>query len=133
MERARWDEWLRGWLKRHPLPEPPEELRRDYTRQVMERLRPQPVPVFFRPRPVFGLAGALAAALAIAVIIRAPARTVHPPSSPDRIVLADAAAEEALHLWEEMETAEESVPGTASDDALEEELLRLDQSELAIS
>ena len=67
-----WERWLLGWLERHPLKDPPLELRREYIRQVMERVRtPAPILVF-RPRPAFALAGALATALAVVLAVRAP-------------------------------------------------------------
>lgn len=73
-----WDQWLRNWLNRNPLREPPEELRRDYVRQVMEKIRPDPAPVrepawrlWLQP-PRLAFAGALAAAALMVVVYRGP-------------------------------------------------------------
>ncbi len=117
-----WEHWLSGWLQRHPVQEPPEQLRWNYTRQVMDRIHPQPVWVF-RPRPVFGLAGALAAVLAVVVVVQTPSR----------------AARQALELWNEVESLEE-VPSNPEEPAsdkevqdLEKELRQMDESDLPIS
>lgn len=120
-----WQDWLNGWLRRHPLKEPPAELRRGYVQEVMARIRAgeNPSPVFvWRPRlkPAWRLAfgGALATALAVAVVTT---------RSPHR--------DPALELWEELEEVEQLPEDTGPDS--EEELLRdlqgLDEEELAFS
>ncbi len=84
MKTTSWDEWLRGWLRRHPAGEPPQELQREYRRQVMDRIRAENAPRtvlppiwVLRPRPAFAFAGALAAALTVLLVIRTPARVAH--------------------------------------------------------
>ena len=73
-----WDQWLRNWLNRNPLREPPEELQRDYIRQVMEKIRPDPAPVrepawrLWMQPPRLALAGALAAAAVVVAVHRGP-------------------------------------------------------------
>ena len=117
-----WESWLRGWLQRHSAQEPPEELRWNYTRQVMDRIHPQPVRIF-RPRPVLGLAGALAAVLAVVVVVQSPSR----------------AARQALELWNELESLEEVPANREEPDSdkeiqdLEKEIRQMDESELPIS
>ena len=154
MKTNSWDEWLRGWVRRHPVGEPPQELQREYSRQVMARIRAENAPKtvlqpiwVLRPRPVFVFAGALAAALAVLLVIRAPARVDHQEAAllnydgdleqelqeQDRIVLAEAvepskttsAEQETLELWEETENS--------SDDDLVNDLRQADESELAFS
>lgn len=122
---AGWQDWLNEWLRRHPLKEPPAELRRGYVQEVMARIRAQenPSPVFvWRPRLApawrFAFGGALAAALAVAVVTT---------RSPHR--------DPALELWEELEEVGQ-LPEDGEPDS-EEELLRelqgLDEEELALT
>lgn len=161
MNPQEWDNWLRNFLKRHPLKDPPQKLQRDYHRQVMDRILAAPVWVF-RPRPVFGWAGALAAVTAVLVLMPTPARVARQIDQDsqvfleteelalldsaeleqdlkeyDRIVLAEAVPqevkrEEALEIWEELESLEE-IPALDSGEDLEKELRQLDESELAIA
>ena len=119
MDPKSWEMWLAAFLKRHPLKEPPQELRRDYKRQVMDRILP-PAPVWvFRPRPAFGWIGALAGALAVLVIVQAPNR----------------AARQALQIWNEMEEVEvvpaDPEPAPDSDKDLERDLQQMDEMDLA--
>lgn len=80
MNDPQWQQWLRSWLGRHPLPDPPAEAGNDYVRQVMERIRPAPAaePLWRRwalPRPAFALAGTFAAALIVLAVYRNPVLT----------------------------------------------------------
>lgn len=164
MNPQEWDHWLRSFLKRHPLKDPPAELQGDYHRQVMDRILAAPVWVF-RPRPVFRWASALAAVAAVMVLMPTPARVARQIDRDsqvlletgelalldsaeleqdlreyDRIVLAEAVpqepeGEEALEIWEDLESVEE-IPisdETDSGEELEKELQQLDESELAIT
>ena len=106
-----WDQWLRNWLNRNPLREPPEELRRDYVRQVMEKIRPDPAPVrepawrrWMQPR--LALAGALAAAAVAVAVYRGPG-------------IADPLERNAQILFEAGELA--LLNGTHLEEALEEQ------------
>ncbi|MDO8729792.1 MAG: hypothetical protein Q7J69_01195 [Candidatus Omnitrophota bacterium] len=166
MNPQEWDHWLRSFLKRHPLKDPPAKLQRDYHRQVMDRILAPPVwvvrPIFKKPWTVFGWAGALAAVTAVLVLMPTPARVARQIDRDsqlfletgelalldsaeleqdlkeyDRIVLAEAvpqepAREEALEIWEELESLEE-IPAVDSGEDLEKELRQLDESELAIT
>lgn len=162
MNPQEWDRWLRGLLERHPLKEPPEEMRRDYHRQVMDRILAPPVWVF-KPGLVFRWGGALAAVAAVLVLLPTPARLARVADresavlieagemafldSPeleqdlrehDRIVLAEAApgdGEEALEIWDDLESLEEIPAGAEPDsgEELEKELRQLDASGLAFS
>ncbi len=137
MNPQEWDEWLWSFLKRHPLKDPPAQLQRDYHRQVMDRILAPPIWVF-KPAPVFGWAGALAAVTAVLLLVPTPARVARMADrdseilieagelasldSPDleqdlqehdRIVLAKAVPEEpdaevALELWNDLESLEEA-------------------------
>ena len=161
MNPQEWDNWLRSFLKRHPLKDPPAELQRGYHRQVMDRILAPPIWVF-RPRPVFGWAGALAAVAAVLVLMPTPARVARQINRDsqvlletgepalldsveleqdlqehDRIVLAEAVpqepeGEETLKIWEDLESLEE-IPAVDSGEDLEKELRQLDESELAIT
>ena len=116
MNPKRWESWLRGWLQRHSVQEPPEELWWNYTRQVMNRIEPQPVWVF-RPQHAFRLAGVLVAALAMIVMVRSSNRAVQQADQEAKI-LSDAGLEQQ---------------DPVSDQDLEKELRLIDESELAIS
>ena len=77
-----WDPWLRNWLSQHPLREPPEELQKDYVRQVMEKIQPEPALVrepawrlWLQP-PRLAFAGALAAAALVIIVHRGPVPVV---------------------------------------------------------
>lgn len=139
MNPQEWDWWLRRFLKRHPLKDPPGDLEGNYHRQVMDRILAPPVWVF-SPKPVFGWAGALAAVTAALVLIPTPARIARQIDRDsgvllevgelalldsadleqdlrehDRIVLAKAAPEEpteeeALEIWSDLEALEEIPP-----------------------
>ena len=160
MNPQEWEGWLRSFLKRHPLKDPPQQLQRDYHRQVMDRILAPPVWVF-KPGPVFGWAGALAAVTAVLVLMPTPARLARQIDRDsqvflatdelalldsadleqdlqehDRIVLAEApAGEEALEIWKDLESLEEIPAGDepATEEDLEGELRQLDESELAIT
>lgn len=121
-----WDQWLRNWLNRNPLREPPEELQRDYVRQVMERIRPDPAPArepmwrrWMQPRlaPLdnprlrptgLALAGALAAAAVAVAVYRGPG-------------IADPLERDSQILLEAGELALLNGDGTALEEALEEQ------------
>lgn len=126
---AGWQDWLMGWLRRHPLKEPPAELRRGYAQEVMARIRAEenPSPVFvWRPRAALPLApawrfafgGALAAALAVAVVTT---------RSPHR--------DSVLEIWDELEELEQlpEDTGPGSEEELLRELQGLDEEELALT
>jgi hypothetical protein len=164
MNPQEWDNWLRNFLKRHPLKDPPQEMQRDYHRQVMDRILAPPVWVF-KPRPVFGWSGALAAVTAVLVLMPTPARVARQIDRDsrvlleteelalldsaeleqdlqehDRIVLAEAVpeepdTEEALEIWDDLESLEEIHSGDEPDaeEDLEKELRQMDESELAIT
>lgn len=162
MNPQEWDNWLRNFLKRHPLKDPPQDLQRAYHRQVMDRILAPPVWVF-KPRPVFGWAGALAAVTAVLVLMPTPARVARQVDREsqtlmeagemafldnpdleqdlrehDRIVLAEAVTgngEEALEIWDDLESLEEIPAGAEpdSEEDLEKELRQLDELELAIT
>lgn len=77
MNPKEWDNWLRSFLKKHPLKDPPQELQRAYHRQVMDQILAPPVWVvrpILKPWTVFGWAGALAAVAAVLVLMPTPAR-----------------------------------------------------------
>ncbi len=168
MNPQEWDSWLRSFLKRHPLKDPPGELQRDYHRQVMDRILAPPVWVvrpIFKPWTVSGWAGALAAVTAVLVLMPTPARVTRQIDRDsqvlleteemalldsadleqdlqehDRIVLAEAVSEEpdgeeALEIWNDLESLEEIPAGGEpdSEEDLEKELQALDESELAIT
>ncbi len=86
MNPQEWDNWLRSFLKRHPLKDPPAELQRGYHRQVMDRILAPPIWVF-RPRPVFGWAGALAAVAAVLVLMPTPARVARQINRDSQVLL----------------------------------------------
>ncbi len=82
MKENPWEQWLRNWLNRHPLREPPEELQKDYVRQVMEKVRPDFAParepawrLWVQP-PRLAFAGALAAAALVVAVHRGPVQIV---------------------------------------------------------
>lgn len=69
-----WQQWLREWLARHPVKEPPSTVQQRYTEDVMRRIRAleEPAPVFRwvpRPRLTFALATAAVCALALLVVV----------------------------------------------------------------
>lgn len=122
-----WDQWLRNWLNRNPLREPPEELQRDYVRQVMERIRPDPAParepmwrLWMQPR--LALAGALAAAAVAVAVYRGPG-------------IADTLERDSQILLEAGELA--LLNGTPLEEVADEELLQeiraADEQEMALS
>ena len=110
MTESPWVQWLRNWLGRHPLKNPPEELQRDYVRQVMEKIQPEPAParepvwrLWTPPRLAF--AGALAAAALVVAVHRAPVRSADPIER-EAQVLMDAGELASLidnHLEEALE------------------------------
>ena len=157
MNPQEWDRWLRSFLKRHSLQDPPPELQRDYHRQVMDRILTPPPVWIFKPRPVFGWAGALAAVTAVLLLMPTPARVARQVNQEshlllatddlasldsadleqdllehDRIVLAKAVpertnGEEALEIWTDLESLDE-IP--AGDEAGTEEDLEKDLRQL---
>ena len=82
-----WQQWLREWLTRHPMKEPPATVQQRYTEDVMRRIRAleEPAPVFRwvpRPRLIFALATATVCALALLVVVpRHPTEVAQQPSS----------------------------------------------------
>lgn len=128
-----WQERLQGWLKQHPLKTPPEGFERRFRGDVMARIRAEQAPVWrprwsLEPRWALAMGGALAAALAVAVVGRSPtlpapeieqeaallfeAGEVDPLSDldlegelreADRLVLAEAALSGASGSWADFE------------------------------
>lgn len=85
-----WERWLRSFLKKHPLKDPPEEMRRDYHRQVMDRILAPPVWVVkptFKPWTVFRWAGVLAAVTAALALMPTPGRVARQIDRDSQILL----------------------------------------------
>lgn len=119
-----WLTWFQDWLAKHPLRQPPEFLGRDYTEEVLIRIketRPSPWPVFRwfpQARFSFALGTVMACALGVLVLL----------NSSDR---EEADLNETLELLEQVEpdgllSLEEY---SISDEDLLEELQLLDQTE----
>lgn len=118
--------WFQDWLARHPLRQPPEFLGRNYTEEVLIRIRqsrPSPSPAFRRvslPRFSFALGTVMACALGVLVLL----------NSSDR---SDSDVDETLEFLEQAEPnsllslGEDSV----SDEDLLEELQTLDETGLS--
>ncbi len=72
--------WFQDWLARHPLKQPPEFLGRNYTEEVLIRIRqsrPSPAPAFRRvslPRFSFALGTVMACALGVLVLLNSSDR-----------------------------------------------------------
>ena len=121
MKTWNWDSWMQDWLKAHPVKEPPPELLRTYQQEVMARIRAEGSPArvyVWRPRLrwTLGLGGALATALAVAVLM------VQSPTQ-----LAHQIEQESQVLFEGGGVA------SLNDADLEEELQQLDNEEMALS
>ena len=94
MNGGEWQDWLQGWLKRHPVQAPPQEFERRFRDDVMARIRAEQAPVWrlrwsLEPRWALAMGGALAAVLAVAVIGRAPSLPV-PQIEQEAVVLFEA-------------------------------------------
>ena len=77
MNTEKWQSWLQGWLKSHPVKELPAAMESTYTSEVMARVRGAQAPASSRARwaPVYRVNWSLAAAAAAciaAVVIWAP-------------------------------------------------------------
>ncbi len=135
MKPADWDSWLRGWLSRHPLKNPPAHLLERFSEEVLARIRPREAPApLFRPRwtlqPRWGLAwsGALAAALLLVVAGLRP--TGIPPGivGPESEILMEVSLLEELgerSLEEELEESDRIVLAEAIGPQEEAEILKL--------
>lgn len=123
-----WPTWFQAWLARHPLRQPPEFLGRDYTEQVLIRIketRPSPLPAFRwwlpRPRFSFALGTAVACALGVLVLL----------NSSDR---SDTDVNETLDILEQVEPNDLLSFGEdpVSDDDLLKELQTPDETDLSL-
>jgi len=120
-----WLTWFRDWLARHPLRQPPEFLGRNYTTEVLIRIkqsRPSPSSAFrwfSLPRFSFALGTVMACVLGVLVLL----------NSSDR---SDTDVNETLELLEQVEPSgllslgEDSI----SDEDLLEDLQTLDETGL---
>ena len=154
-----WDTWLRQWMVKHPLKEPPASGTQEYTQEVMRRIRAMeaPAPMFQwvprpRSRPVLAWATVAVFALLIAIVVpRSSVRLADrqpEETSPQNMMVAEslpASDDEAwiaqtLEVLEEVEAEDidawDSPQHRVTDDELLEELRLLEEleaSELAAS
>lgn len=118
MDFTQWQNWLRGWLTRHPVKEPPENLQRDYVHQVMAKIPQKSLSearrfVFPRvtiPRLTFGLGTAAACAVVALFFLKvSPGHIAEGPlKETNRVMLVQAvpSQDEAVRLEEELELLE---------------------------
>ena len=88
---SNWNDWLREWLQRHPIQDPPAHLQHNYVQEVLAKIQASENPsraVAWRPRLQLGwrfaLGGTLAAALAVTIAL------VRPPRYPAQQIEQDA-------------------------------------------
>ena len=137
--------WLRNWLLRHPLKEPTDAERSDYTADVMAKVRAldlQPVraPVLVPARswgwwPRLAMAMATAAGLAFALSTTHQTRRqlAQQPQGVTVSELDEEWLEQTLELLEQLEgeTSPETAGDGSEDDEWLDELQWLDESELS--
>ena len=130
MNTEQWTKWLRGWLERHPLKEPPRSLQTHFVEEVMTRIRSAqtPAPVFrWVPQPRFGLALGTAAVCGVlmAVLVGRSSDTVIRQVTHDAQTLLESGEFAMLNGSDFEEEVKEN-------DQLQDELNEIDEMELAV-
>ena len=104
-----FDAWLKDWLARHPLRQPPASLERGYATEGMRRVRAAPEPAFAWRWPRLAAACAAVAVLAAVVILRPSGQRLAEQVERDAAVLASvapAADPSSDSLEDEIETVD---------------------------
>ncbi len=127
MNTLNWTVWFKSWLARHPLKEPPQFLGRDYTREVLYRIKGTRVPShafrwFAFPRFSFTLGTVAACTLLVMVALNSSHRV-------------ETDVDETIALLEQVDpnglsSAEEN---SLSDEDLLKELEQMDETGLVFS